>query len=212
MRSENTAPQDDFAVIESGGDLIHLDSDRDTPLSGNQIESYCRRGYLSARMSGRALDAPLNSADAERFLKWLACLREMTACGVPVSWQAGPELATYWELLAHIAPPETENVPAFEAWRRAHRYGICYWRAGPRFSAIVDRRKEKEAHHYILDTAEYLDVFTTATTVVAREALLVIDSDALNTLEQEGLILSLKGWSLTLPFRMRHWPVPFSAI
>lgn len=191
---------------------IDLDLGRDAPMSRARIEEHCRRGYAYARIEG-ALDRPSGSpGEARRFLAWLETIRDMTACAVPVEWTAGPDVAALAPLLFHIVPPTNPGPPAIEEWRETHRYGTCFWRSGPGFVTITDRRDESDAHQFVLETADYLEVFRAADTVTDRERLAALGDEALRELEANRLILSLEGWSLALPFRMRHWPVPFTAI
>lgn len=191
---------------------IELDLRRDEPLSRTAIEELCRRGYAYARVEG-AMEPPAGSPDeSRRFLAWLETIRDMTACAVPVQWTSGAGMAALAPLLSHIVPPSNPGPPQIEAWRKAHRYGTCFWRSGPGFVTITDRRDETDSHQFVLETPDYLEVFTAAETVTDRERLAALGDEALRELEANRLILSLEGWSLALPFRMRHWPVPFTAI
>jgi hypothetical protein len=191
---------------------IELDIGRDGPMSRVAIEELCRRGYAYARIEGAIERSPGSPDEARRFLAWLETVRDMTACAVPVEWTAGPDMAALAPLLFHIVPPINPGPPEVEEWREAHRYGTCFWRSGPGFVTITDRRDESDAHQFVLDTPDYLEVFTAAETVTDRERLAALGDEALRELEANRLILSLEGWSLALPFRMRHWPVPFTAI
>jgi hypothetical protein len=191
---------------------IELDIDRDEPLPRARIEELCRQGFAYARIQGAMLRPPGSPDEARWFLAWLETLRDMTACAVPVEWQAGPEMAALAPLLFHIVPPQNPGPPTIDKWREAHRYGTCFWRSGPGFITITDRRDEMDAHQFVLDTPDYVEVFSAAETVTARERLATLGGDALQELEANRLILTIEGWSLALPFRMRHWPVPFTAI
>lgn len=190
---------------------IRLDIGRDEPLPRAGIEALCREGYAYARIGG-VLRPPDSPDDARTFLVWLETIRDMTACAVPVEWAAGTEMAALAPLLFHLVPPSSPGPPAIEDWRAKHRYGTCFWRSGPGFITITDRRDEADAHQYVLDTPDYVEIFSTAETVTRREQLAALGNEALEELERSGLILSIEGSSLALPFRMRHWPVPFTAI
>lgn len=191
---------------------IELDMGRDEPMPRSTIETLCRQGYAHARIEG-ALTPPSGSPDAAlRFLAWIETLRDMTACAVPVEWTAGPEMAALAPLLFHIVPPLNPGPPEFEKWRETHRYGTCFWRGGPGFVTIIDRRDDADAHQFVLDEPEHVEIFTAARTVTDRERLAALGDEALQELEANRLIHSMAGWSLALPFRMRHWPVPFTAI
>lgn len=191
--------------------IIDLNADQDAPLERARIEELCRAGHLSSRIVGRPLDLMDSSDGARHLLGWIACLRDLTACAVPVDWHATAALAPLTALFHHIAPPADDR-PEFAEWRDIHRYGLCYWRSGPQFATIVDRRILQESHEFTLDTPDYLTVFTAAQVPVERARLEAMGAEALDALEAERLILSIAGWSLALPFRMRHWPVPFTAI
>ena len=131
MMKESAAGAGRFVDAAPIDNAIRLDTDRDTPLTCKQIEALCRQGVLSARLTGSRLNTPARPFQADLFLGWIACLRDMTACGVPVSWQAGPGLADLRHRLIHIAPPEVEENPALEEWRRGHRFGTCSWASSP---------------------------------------------------------------------------------
>jgi hypothetical protein len=191
---------------------IELNLDRDEPLPRVRIEELCREGHAFARIEGEMLRPPGSPDEARRFLAWLETLRDMTACAVPVEWSARPEMATLAPLLFHIVPPQNPGPPEIERWRKVHRYGTCFWRSGPDFITVTDRRDEALAHQFVLDTPAYVEVFSAAETVIARGRLVQLDGEALQELEASNLILTIDGWSLALPFRMRHWPVPFTAI
>jgi hypothetical protein len=190
---------------------IELDIGRDDPMPRARIEALCREGYAFARIGG-ALHVPDSPEAAHSFLAWIETLRDMTACAVPAEWTAGAGLEALAPLLFHIVPPLNSGPPEMERWRSLHRYGMCFWRGGPDFITLTDRRIESDAHQYVLDTADYIEVFSAAATVTPRERLAGLGPEALEELEAGKLILSIEGWSLALPFRMRHWPVPFTAI
>jgi Family of unknown function (DUF5825) len=191
---------------------IELDIGRDEPPPRARIEALCRQGHAYARIEGAMPRPPRSPDEARRFLAWLETLRDMTACAVPVEWTAGPELAALAPLLFHIVPPDNPGPPEIERWRKAHRFGTCFWRSGPDFITVTDRRDESDAHQYVLDTPDYVEVFSAAETLTERERLAALGGEALRELEASRLILTIEGWSLALPFRMRHWPVPFTAI
>lgn len=191
---------------------IELHIARDEPLPRARIEALCRQGFAYARIEG-VLPRPSGSPEeARRFLAWLETLRDMTACAVPVEWTAEPEMSALAPLLFHIVPPHNPGPPEIEKWRKAHRYGTCFWRSGPGFITLIDRRDEADAHQYVLDTPDYVEVFSAAETLIERDRLAALGGEALEELEASRLILTIQGWSLALPFRMRHWPVPFTAI
>jgi len=174
-----------------------------------EIERLCREGLAIARVTGGPVDL---AGDAAVMLDWLRAIRDFTACGVPVDWHAAEEMEVMAPLIHHLAPPVDASGDGFVGWRRVHRYGLLFWRRGPGFLTVVDRRREERAHHYLIEESGDQQVFQAAATVVARDMLAGIDAEALEELEAEGLVLSLGGFSLALPFRMRHWPVPFTAI
>lgn len=190
---------------------LELDVFDDVPPSIHQLEQFCVEGIVEARISG-ALELPESSLNSRRFLAWIECLRDMTACALPVRWHGASNLNQLSSQLRHISPPICNELDGFASWHETHRFGIFFWRSGPKFAMIVDRRSQENANEYILDTPDYLDVFGAAQSVVSRESLIEISHESLVDMEQEGIILSIEGWSLALPIRMRHWPVPFTAI
>ncbi len=176
------------------------------------LEEAACAGLSGLRLGTSPIDISPDGDETRRTLKWLRLLRDCTACGLLVDWQAGEGVRQLSPLLYHVTPPQCDEDERLASWRNIHRFGIFYWRSGPEFISIIDRRNAAEADQFTLETAEHRLAFTEAENVVSRSVLFDRYGTALTELEQEGLILSVSGWSLTLPFRMRHWPVPYSAI
>lgn len=115
--------------------------------------------------------------------------------------------------LHHLPPPTTiAGLPPehLQAWRSTFRYGLCYFRRGPDFILIKDTRVADV--HLTIDHPDLMATFLAACTPLRDDALTAIQREAIDILAAEQLVYRLDGLLLTLPTRMRRWPVPFSAV
>ncbi|NMO20399.1 hypothetical protein HPC49_33610 [Pyxidicoccus fallax] len=160
----------------------------------------------------------LGEQRAEQSAHFVRLLRDCTSHRLRVRWRgaARPPIASW--TLYHLEPPESGGTPeldeAARRWRQAHAYGRCYWRAGPGFMLVKDRREGRSATQFLLDDAATRSVFE-ALSVPKRVESLDTEPEArkaLADLQEEALVLELGPWRVALPFRMRCWPVPFIAV
>lgn len=219
MNADGTADCDIRSAADPGNSLVpcpaviealSLHVDRDDPPALAKIETWCRQGLNTVALVDGTLGPELGRGTPGRFLEWLRVLRDLTSCAVNVDWEATANIAALAPMLHHIAPPRLNEDPALRRWREAHRYGICYSRFGPGFVTVIDRRDG--GSEFVLDTADHIEVFNRAQTGVMVDCLSISQRGALLEMENENLLLTLEGVSLALPFRMKHWPVPFTAI
>lgn len=143
--------------------------------------------------------------DAERTVRFVAFLRDAFAQGLPVEWSgsAPDELA---DALVHLPAPAGDS-DALERWRERHRFGLFYWRLGPDFVTVKDVRPSVESARFTIDDAPMLAAFA-----AAAEPGRGPRSQPLADLVAEGIVLELDGWRTLLPYRMRRWPIPFTAV
>ncbi len=176
-------------------------------------------GALAAGGLGTiAVHGPLRigRAEAEQSLAFIRFLRDCESWGVQVAWHGalGDGIASY--LLSHLAPPApalAEGEQGGEA-AAADRCGRFYWRAGPGFAVISDTRPGRPAQRLTLAGGAELELFDTLQRPVEQARCARTDAArrVLADLLAEGIVLRLGGWALSLPCRMRVWPVPNMAV
>jgi hypothetical protein len=92
-------------------------------------------------------------------------------------------------------------------WRAAFRYGLCYYRVGPGFLLVVDHRRTSHGIASVLrDPDEIATLRGLAYPGPATETA------AFARLCDQGLILRAGGAAVCLPYRLRLWPIPCTAI
>jgi len=150
---------------------------------------------------------PKESVDFLRFL------RDCISYGLHVRWQGQIEESLSVRLLSHLTPPHQvmtlSKEPALDLWRTYHRYGLCYWRQGPRFVLVKDTRPEIEAARFILDNPVMYGMFLELMQASTVEQCCKdsVTQEALHTLVEENLVLQLHEWVVALPYRMQYWPI-----
>ncbi len=158
----------------------------------------------------------IGRAAAEQSLAFIRFLRDCESWGVQVAWQGSLGDGVAPNLLSHLAPPAPLLAEAAEGTATApgDRYGRCYWRAGPGFAVVSDTRPGRPAQRLTFSEGPELHLFHTLQRPVehARCARTGAARRALADLVQEGVVLQLGAWALSLPCRMRLWPVPNMAI
>lgn len=179
----------------------------------------------SATVEGNAIvvheDVELG-ANALATMTFLAFLRAALTENVEVRWNArisdnngSSTLDT--TPLHHLWPPTTIAVgglppePARE-WRAAFKYGLCYYRRGPGFVLIKDNRVADCHAHLTIDHPDLMATFLAGCTLLRDSALTPTQREAVDVLAGENLVYRVDDLLLTLPIRMRRWPVPFSAV
>ena len=161
-----------------------------------EIVGLCKRGLQKVVIEGDLFAPPVD----RKASIWLAFLRDLTACGVDLHWRRAADCPIPDHVFRHLPPPVGVN--------SEFRFGSLYWRLGPEFVTVKDSRGES-VRLFILDDAESSDAFLRSVKGVDRADL---PQEQRDLLLQEGLVADLGGWLLALPYRMRHWPVPFRAI
>ncbi|MDN0200264.1 DUF5825 family protein [Streptomyces sp. S.PNR 29] len=111
--------------------------------------------------------------------------------------------------LRHLPPPDG---PVPDDWRSAYAYGRFYHRQGPGFVQIKDRRDPDAAVRLTVDHPDLVSTFGTCLQPTPLDDLSSTEREAVSVLAAEGLVLVTRGWAVTLPPRIRHWPVPDTGI
>jgi Family of unknown function (DUF5825) len=140
----------------------------------------------------------------------LRVIRDLTSCRIHVEWCLMPDGGALTPLHG-LQPPyaiEGKHARDLHEWKDRFRFGLLYWRAGPGFVIIRDAR-EAAINHFTLDEPEYIDAVRRGH---AGEGLAEADPAALTALAEEGLVLFLKEQPVFLPYRMKHWPIPFNSV
>jgi hypothetical protein len=95
-------------------------------------------------------------------LEFVAALRDSTARAEQPDWDmdAIAALDPEPDLLCHLAPPAlTGRADAIARWHALHRPGLCYYRRGPGFLVVHDRRPVSTSVELLLDEPEEVDLF-----------------------------------------------------
>ncbi|MEU3981152.1 DUF5825 family protein [Streptomyces sp. NPDC026672] len=181
---------------------------------------------VAHRVSGRLVEVtdPLDLARGGRGTAVaVAFLRECEGLGLRVRWRpAGPPPAEPPPagppydvgLLRHLPPPtELPGERAGSAdWRAGHTPGLLYHRRGPDFISVLDRREPGATARYTLDHPDLRAAFHTLLAPTRLDTLPSRHREAAALLAAERLALVTDGWAVTLPPRVRRWPVPCTAI
>lgn len=172
-------------------------------------------GFATAEVTGAGLERAgvaavlitervvLSPRDPVMSLGFLRFLREATATGVPVGWCGRCELDCAPVLLRHLPPPQPMTAPATIP-DGPHRFGLCHYRAGPGFVLVTDRRTGRERRTTLRDP-EVIGALTACARPAPAE-------DVPPVLIAAGLVLPVAGQALTLPYRLRRWPIPCTDI
>jgi hypothetical protein len=152
-----------------------------------------------------ALTAPVRLDDADVLAVVLA-LRDRLENAQRVQWTAATDIPAHLaELLEHLPPPSSGGGEGGDRWRERHRYGALFYRLGPGFVSVRERRTQRDAAVFTL-TGQGLDCWEELKTPSSHIC------GACAVLDDEGLVLTRHGERLLLPFRLRYPPTPFLAI
>ncbi|MBI3688513.1 MAG: hypothetical protein HY241_14500 [Actinobacteria bacterium] len=150
---------------------------------------------------------------ARTVVRIIALIRECSSIGARVSWSVtvGTEQLELIRQLDHLpAPDETtvlgDGIPL--EWRPAGGFGRFYFRKGPNFLSVVDRRSAP-TDWIVLDDPVAIDVFSCA---LAGCALAEVTGEerhatAVGDLLGRGLLMRVGDHCVTLPVHMRSWPL-----
>lgn len=147
----------------------------------------------------------------------VAFLRECQSRALAVMWSAdtaGRTTEIDPSALRHLPPPvkAASEPPTVASWREWFRYGLFYYRIGPDFITVRDRRWSPAGTLARLDHPLLVATFVKLLTPVRFQDLDPANSDAAKVLVDGGLVLLTQGWLVTLPARMSIWPVPSSEV
>lgn len=147
-------------------------------------------------------------------LDLLRYLREVTSHAVRLRWRlAGVPsfpLHTHVHLVAPSGGVDADAAAYALRWTAGYRYGSFFYRQGRGFVMIKDVRPESEDARLTIDEgAEHFLAMAAARTGRDLEPAA---RDLVDTVEEAGLLLRADDRILVLPYRMRHWPVPYLSV
>lgn len=149
----------------------------------------------SVPVAGVQLTHPVDFARLpdHAIVRVIALLRECSSIGARVTWSlvSGPQKA-----LDHLPAPEGRP-----RWRSASTFGLFYFRRGPGFLSVVDRRAESIGRTTVAEPT-MVDAFRQALDGCAWDG-----SAALRRLVQLGLVMRFGDHCVALPVHMRTWPI-----
>lgn len=201
-RHESAAAADVVALQEFYL-AVEFGSVPDELATQDQISQQVQAGLREVDVQGDVDFALPNQAVAT-----LRLIRDLTSCSVRVKWSLQARGFAVDKLFALQPPREHPDAMTLEAWRSGFRFGLLYWRAGPGFVIVRDARRAA-INYFTLNEPGYLDAVQRGH---LGEGLVDVDADALSALEEEGLVYRIDGEAVFLPYRMRHWPVPFNSV
>ncbi|MEV0326829.1 DUF5825 family protein [Micromonospora echinospora] len=114
-------------------------------------------------------------------------------------------------LLPRLAAADWDLRMHYEV-KSTFRLGLCYYRQGPGFLGVRDVRDPAESAVYVLDEPPLREAFLRCLTPQRLDDWPAQGQAAAEELIAEGLLLRRGGLAVTLPYRMRVWPVPATAV
>jgi hypothetical protein len=162
-----------------------------------------------------SFEAPLPfGRGAREDLDLLRLLREATSHAVRLRWRLGGlpcyPLRTYIHLVPPSAGVDPQTTAHAREWRAGYRYGSYFYREGPGFVMVKDVRPGDEPRR--LTIAEGSEHFLAMARASAVSDLDAAAAGTLDTAQSAELLVHHDDRLLVLPYRMRHWPVPYVAI
>jgi hypothetical protein len=172
-------------------------------------------GAAVARSQRLELSSPLRlGTDSSRDLAALRFLTKAAVHMAGLSWTLAVEPPWPVRTLVHLPPPGDGADPIARKyaaqWRRDHRYGLCTYRRGPGFVRIRDVRPGGPHLRVTVDDP-WADVFGTLVAAAAD----VADGPGRQLLDElvaAGLAVAVGTVTHVLPFRLRRWPIPYTAV
>lgn len=162
-----------------------------------------------------AQPADFSTLSEDAIVRVIASLRECSSIGAQVGWSLILEADQVGLVpkLDHLPPPDSITVrgtgsPPVNEWRSSRSFGLLYFRKGPKFLSVVDRRSGA-TDRIVLDDPTVIDVFLRGLEGftwpdVAETARA---SAAARDLVDRGMIMRVGNRGVTLPVHMRSWPI-----
>jgi hypothetical protein len=146
----------------------------------------------------------------------LRLLAEATAGHVDLRWRLGGEPPWTLRTVVHLRPPTGAADAAGRRfavrWGELFRFGLCTYRRGPGFVALRDVRPDGRRVRTVAD-GRWAAAFETLLSTPVCPTGDAASRQLLDELLTAGLALRLgAGRHAVLPFRLRRWPIPYSAV
>lgn len=179
---------------------------------GGDVADEARRIYQSgARFVSIEPTVDLGGrAGTEHVIPALSFIRDLTSYGVEVDWRArmtepdGPE----WWVFSHLFPPSVLEGPrgaeALNIWRARYHVGRCFFRRGPGFLQIRDRRHAGLRRLTVSDGAHVSAVES----LVADRGADSVPAALMSVFEKHRLVIRIGGDVWWAPYRLRRWASP----
>ncbi|MDG4830061.1 DUF5825 family protein [Solwaraspora sp. WMMD1047] len=159
---------------------------------------------------------------AERDLALLRFLREATSHAVRLRWTLVGQPSFPLDTHVHLVPPSGGGDGPSRAyaarWGVGYRYGSFYYRRGPGLVVVKDVRPGVEPTRLVI--TDGFDAFLRLAGDPAAPGGGAGpstgsdpgDAEAAAVAVEAGLACAAGTELLVLPYRMRHWPVPYTAV
>lgn len=170
------------------------------------VQRMCRRGIRRVRIE-RSVNL---CAPSHHDLAVLACIRDLVPYRISVNWNLRAPTNLDLSALHALCPPSAlSNAPHdLVAWHREFRFGLLFWRSGPGFVSVRDGRNGAVSEFTISDAA-YLEVFHACQKACSVDQVPAAEAGRLIA---DRIVLKTGSFLLTLPYRMKYWPIPCNAI
>lgn len=149
-------------------------------------------------------------------LSFIRFLRDSTSAGLWVAWSGTVAEDLDVGLLCHLPPPVLRPGLRRDAperrWWASHQSGLCYYRVGPGFVQVTDRRPGRMPRNMTVGSPSQLAAFSRF--LVPGPVTLVDDlaDAACGELARAGLLLRIGDSAVTLPHRLSCRPVPWNVV
>jgi hypothetical protein len=146
---------------------------------------------------------------SEHMIPVLSFVRELTGYGVEVDWRArlasdGPE----WWVFSHLFPPSVLEGPrgdeVLAVWRTRYHVGRCFFRRGPGFLQIRDRRHAGLRRLTVSDGA----LVSAIDSLLADRGADSMPDQAMSVFEKQRLVVRIGGGVWWAPYRLKRWALP----
>jgi Family of unknown function (DUF5825) len=167
------------------------------------------------------------TANAEFEVRFIRFLRESLSCLLTVKWSLGLAGSIDVGAVCHLPPPTARaagmaglaalagrrsDQPQADQWRAEYGFGHCFYRVGPGFIHVVDVRDADDAARFLLDDPATVEAFGLLADAVQLSALPPLARELADQLEDARLLFRIGDWATLLPYRLRRWPMPCTAV
>lgn len=150
----------------------------------------------------------LDERDPAGLMSWLVSLRDATSALVAVRWSGPVNLpAPLISSIVHLPPPASTGQP----WQDLHPGSALYYRRGPGFILVKDRRRSRPRMIITLDDPAELELFDLITRPVEADKLTPFHPH-LDEFLDAGLACRAGDLVVGVATHLRRWPIPHTGI